>query len=85
MTEENLENKSKRNYQEREKKVKTKNQEEKGTRRKKQEEGKTTRPYHKRNSNSTKNTREKVISTQKVEKVEAEDEKHTIERKKKEF
>lgn len=82
MTEENLENKSKRNYQEREKKVKTKNQEEKGTRRKKQEEGKTTRPYHKRNSNSTKNTREKVISTQKVEKVEAEDEKHTIERKK---
>ncbi len=69
MTEENLENKSKKNFGRREKIAKNNNQ----------EGGKTTRPYHKRNDNSK---REKAISTQKAENVDITSAKTTMDKKK---
>lgn len=71
MTEENLENKAKKNLGKREKVAKNNNQ----------EGGKITRPYHKRNHN-TKTTREKVVSTPKAEDVDITSGKTTVDKKK---
>ena len=70
MTEENLENKTKRNFEKRERTARKNNQ----------EGGKTKRPYHKKNS--TKSVKEKTTSTPKGENVETAEAKPRIEKKK---
>ena len=72
MTEENLENKTKRNFEKRERTARKNNQ----------EGGKAKRPYHKKNSNSTKSVQEKTTSTPKGENVETAEAKPRIEKKK---
>lgn len=72
MTEENLENKPKKNF---EKKERT-------TRKNNQEGGKTTRRNYKKNIKNTKNIKEKTVSTQKGKKVDKTTTEIAIEKKK---
>lgn len=83
-TEENLENKPKRNYEKRERTTRNyqprKNQKSKEEdKRNNAEEGKmpkNKRPYHRRNTNNTKAMKEKELSTPKGEEVESIDRKN---------